>query len=454
MHSTQKGKSPAVLERVREDHVLEAGRASDVGNSHLHDEGLSLYLKQMGSIPLLNRGQELELVKRLDVARQRYRHAALWNWGVLARVADTFERIHSGQMPIDRIIDVVSSLGLTIDHVQSRLPGHLDQLRSLCHKAVVALGQKRCAGSAARRAGLGSLSQQLRLGVRLAEELSPRIELVTSWVEEVRRQPGCWATPEELAGWLRVVDQRRTVYLQARRELAAANLRLVVSVAKRYRGHGLPLVDLIQEGNRGLMRAVDKFDYRLGFKFSTYATWWVRQAVSRALADTARTVRVPCHQSRLLRQIEQVQAELAARDMRDPTAEDVARELKATPEEVRAILAVGREPISLDAQTTQEAEEGLHNALPDSGAAIPAEEVDRQLLKERVAELLHCLSARDRDVIELRFGLRDGRPHTLVEVARIHGLTRERIRQIEARGLEKLRQPKHRRRLEEFVGRN
>jgi RNA polymerase primary sigma factor len=306
--------------------ALEAGE--DGGYA---DDGLTLYLEQMGATALLDRRQELELVTRLDLARRRYRHAALWSWGVLARAVETFERVRRGQLCLDRIIDVVPGLELTAERVHRRLSRHLGRLRRLCREAALLLGQMPRARSEARRSDLRrGLRRRLRLGVRLAEELSPRTELVDAWAEEVQRQSP-WAqgaeeprvptvraraASEDLAGWGGVVQRRRAVYRQLRQELAAANLRLVVAVAKRYRGRGLAFEDLIQEGNRGLMRAVDKYDHRLGWKFGTYATWWIRQGITRALADTSRTVRLPCHWGGMLREIERAQGDLASRNRR------------------------------------------------------------------------------------------------------------------------------------------
>jgi RNA polymerase primary sigma factor len=441
----------------------------------------------MGSIPMLNRQQELELATRLDRARGRYQHAALWNWGVLAQAVVTFERVLVGELSLDRTIDVVPSLGRTAEAIQDRLSSHLGRLRRLCREAALGFAQMRRARSQAERQELRrALRRQLRQGVRLAEDLSPRTELVDSWADELQRQSArmqelgqqaerparsaaaraeqtkrlkelrhlmgqVQATPEELAGWVRVLERRRALYQQARQELAAANLRLVVSIAKRYRGRGLSFADLIQEGNGGLMRAVDKFDHRLGWKFATYATWWVRQGVTRALADTSRTVRVPCHRAGMLREVERLQGDLMLENRRDATAEEIARELQVTPAEVRSLLVLGRQPLSLDDHHGDEEEEGLHKILADRQAVEPAEEADRRLLKERIAELLRGLDPRDREVIELRYGLRDGTPHSLDEVAQRYGLTRERIRQIEMRGLQKLRQPERRGRLSAFA---
>jgi RNA polymerase primary sigma factor len=424
----------------------------------------------MGSIPLLDRRQEFDLVTRLDRARRRYRHAALWNWDVLALAADTFERVHSGELSPDRTIDVMAGLGLTAQDIENRLPGHLDRLRLLRQEAVRPSEPMLRTGSQAKRPTLRRL---LRLGVRLVEELSPRTDLVDSWAEEVKRRsvripgpvrqvgrPGgevhhlplaVQAAPEELTGWVRVLERRRALYRQARHALAGANLRLVVAVAKRYQGWGLPLADLIQEGNSGLMQAVDRFDHRRGFRFSTYAAWWVRQGITRALSQTARTVRIPCRRLALLREVERVRANFTAENRREPTREEVAEELNVTPAQVRSIMGLGQHPLSLDDHPAGREEDGFHNTLADRGTAGTLERADRQVLKERIAELLRSLTPRDREVIEVRYGLRDGNSHTLDEVAQLFGITRERVRQIEARALKKLRQPGRRSRLAEFV---
>jgi RNA polymerase primary sigma factor len=396
---------------------------------------------------------------------------------VIAQAVDAFELVRSGERSLEPIIGVVASLGLTAETIRARLPGHLDELRRLCEETALVFNQILRASSCAKRSDLRrALRGQLRKAVQLVEELSPRISLVDSWVDRVKTA-STRTVPEavgadqsrggkdlqqvlahvqppatEFSGWVRVVDCRRELYQRARQELAAANLRLVVSIAKRYRHRGLPFSDLIQEGNSGLMRAVDKFDYRLGWKFGTYATWWIRQSVTRALAETVRTVRVPCHWASMVRQVEKVQGDLAIKHRREPTVEELAAELKVTPEEIRSIQVLGRPLLSLDNPAVDE--EGFHKMLDDRGTASPTEEVDRRLLKERVADLLRCLPQRDREVIELRYGLGDGRPRTLDEIARVYDITRERVRQIEMRVLQRFRQSDHRHRLSEFTEQN
>jgi len=410
---------------------------------------LSTYLKQMGSIPLLTRDQELELAQRLEILRQRYRRAGLFNWNVIARVVDTFEKIKGGQFSLDRMIDVVPSRDMTAERIRAKLPGHLRKLRRLVQEAASESPPPfRSRNETARIQIHRNGWRRLRRAVALAEDLSPRMELIYAWTKQLESQA---AQLTELARLVRVVQRRRNQYLQARHELAEANLRLVVCIAKKYRGFGLSFADLIQEGNSGLMRAVDKFDHRLGFKFATYATWWIRQSVSRALADLSRTVRVPSHQGTLLRAIDRVRGELAVKHGRDPSLEQIAQVLKVAPKEAGLLTVAGRPPVSLDEGSTDGESGSLREILSDENATDPARVVDQGLLKQRVTEVLGCLAPRDRDILEVRFGLRDGQRRTLDEAARMFGVSRERVRQIEVRSLKKLREPEQRARLAGFA---
>jgi RNA polymerase primary sigma factor len=410
------------------------------------ENDLALYLHQMGSIPLLNRREELELATRLERTRQRYCRAALGNWIVLAQLVETFAKVQAGQLSLDRTIDVFPGLGLTADRIRKRLPGHLRALRQLLAEAEA--DEPRSSMSGLSGEERRSRWQRLRRAVALAEELSPRVELVDSCAVAAKCRP----LSAEAAGLVHIARRRRGLYLRARRALAESNLRLVVSIAKKYRGRGLPFADLIQEGNSGLMRAVDKYDYRLGFKFSTYATWWIRQGITRALADHARMVRVPCHRLGMLRAMERIREELCCRHRREPTLAEIAEGLGISPAEARALIMASRQPMSLDEPLGGDVEGSLHDALADKERDSPARAADHHLLKERLAEVLRSLPPRDREVIELRFGLKDGHARSLEEIAQVFGITRERIRQIEARGLLKLQQPDPRRRLADFAG--
>jgi RNA polymerase primary sigma factor len=456
-------------------------------DSHAPDDALGLYLRQMGAIPLLSRDQELALAERLEFRRRRYRHAALTNWRTLAAVVATFERVLAGQLALDPTIDVVTTLGLSRENILKRMPYNLKTLRHLIAAANADFRNLLRASTAAGRARVRrELYRKLRKAVTLAEELSPRIDLLDRWTDELRplsRQMSELArqidaggrtaaererrtrmvkqlrdlmlevrsTPDDLARLCRVQERRRVIYQKARRELAEGNLRLVVSIAKRYRSRGLPFSDLIQEGNRGLMRAVDKYEHRLGYKFGTYATWWIRQGITRALADHARTIRVPCHQVGTLAAVERVRGELSVASGREPTVEEIAAVLGVTAEETQSLRVVSRHPVSLHEPLGGDGERALEDFLDDPDATNPGQAVDQHLLRERIGEVLRSLTPREREVIELRFGLRDGQPRTLEEVARAYGITRERIRQIEARGLLKLRQPLRSQRLAEFA---
>ncbi len=466
------------------DHPHGDEPASHAGGA---DDALGLYLKQMGAIPLLNREKELSLAMKLERARRRYRRAVLFTCWTQARIAGIFERIQAGQMPIDPQIDVVHSLGLNRDRILARLPHNLRTLQQLLKAAPKDFRLQQRAKTARGRSKLQRHRwRQLRKSIRLIEELSPRTELLDAMTEELARiyqhmnglaklaeTPGrslalraqrsratknlrdkmadMLASPEEMQGFLNVVRRRQAQYQQLRSDLAEGNLRLVVSIAKKYRGRGLAFADLIQEGNRGLMRAVDKFEHRMGFKFGTYATWWIRQGIQRSLADNARTVRVPCHQVSLLAAIERVRGELIVQSGREPTIEEIAHKLGTSPEEAKSLRAVAKQPLSLHEPMGDDAERALGEFLDDSHAISPGDNVDATLLKERIGEVLRSLTPREREVIELRFGLKDGHPRTLDEVAKCYGITRERIRQIESRSLSKLRQPVRSHRLAGFT---
>jgi RNA polymerase primary sigma factor len=492
-HAPEATDEPPLVEDLDADDEVEEApephtEAEEVVSDESHggaDDALGLYLRQMGAIPLLNREQELTLARRLEGARRRFRRAALASAHILGRVLQTFEAVLDGRLAIDPVIDVVTSLGLSRERILARMPHNVRTLR----RVLTQFGREfpealRAESAVARYRWRRNLWRHLRKAAKLAEELSPRTELLERWAEELIGQaadlaersdairPRRRATPQERAKYsralrelygsvlaspadldrlVRVLQARQIVYQKVRRELAEANLRLVVSIAKRYRSRGLPFADLIQEGNRGLMRAVDKYEHRLGFKFGTYATWWIRQGITRALADHARTVRVPCHQVGMLAAIERVRGELSVATGREPSVEEISKVLGVKADETRSLRIVGRHPVSLHEPVGGEGERALEDFLSDHGAVNPGQTVDQRLLRERMAEVLRSLAPREREVIELRFGLKDGHPRTLDEVARVYGITRERIRQIEARGLLKLRQPLRSQRLAEFA---
>ncbi|GBD28473.1 MAG: RNA polymerase sigma factor RpoD [Armatimonadota bacterium] len=269
---------------------------------------------------------------------------------------------------------------------------------------------------------------------------------VRMYLKEIGRVPLLTAQEEvELAKRMERGDE------EAKRKLIEANLRLVVAIAKKYVGRGMLFLDLIQEGNLGLIRAVEKFDWRKGFKFSTYATWWIRQAITRALADQARTIRIPVHMVETINKLVRVSRQLLQQKGREPTPEEIAEEMKLPVERVREIMKIAQEPISLETPIGEEEDSHLGDFIEDADALAPAEAASYTMLKEQLEGVLETLTARERNVLKLRFGLEDGRPRTLEEVGREFGVTRERIRQIEAKALRKLRHPSRSKRLKDFI---
>ncbi len=269
---------------------------------------------------------------------------------------------------------------------------------------------------------------------------------VKVYLKEIGRVP--LLTPEEeTALAMRIIEGD----LAAKKRLSEANLRLVVSIAKRYVGRGMQFLDLIQEGNLGLIKAVEKFDYTKGFKFSTYATWWIRQAITRAIADQARTIRIPVHMVETINKVKKVSSQLLHKNGKEPNAEEIANELAMPVDKVREIMRVAQEPVSLETPIGEEEDSHLGDFIPDDDAPAPADAASHTLLKEQLDEVLGSLTDREAKVLRLRFGLEDGRPRTLEEVGKEFEVTRERIRQIEAKALRKLRHPSRSKKLKDFL---
>ncbi len=269
---------------------------------------------------------------------------------------------------------------------------------------------------------------------------------VKVYLKEIGRVP-LLTSEEEIELAIRIADDDQ----EAKRRLSEANLRLVVSIAKRYVGRGMQFLDLIQEGNLGLIKAVDKFDYTKGFKFSTYATWWIRQAITRAIADQARTIRIPVHMVETINKVKKTSSQLLHENGRDATAEEIAERLDMPVERVREILRVSQEPVSLETPIGEEEDSHLGDFIPDDDAQAPVDAASMALMREQLAEVLKTLTPREARVLSLRYGLEDGNPKTLEEVGKEFNVTRERIRQIEAKALRKLRHPSRSKKLRDFL---
>ena len=272
---------------------------------------------------------------------------------------------------------------------------------------------------------------------------------VKVYLKEIGRVP--LLTPEEEVQLALDIKEGGPKGERAKQRLSEANLRLVVSIAKRYVGRGMQFLDLIQEGNLGLIKAVEKFDYTKGYKFSTYATWWIRQAITRAIADQARTIRIPVHMVETINKVKKVSSQLLHENGHEPSAEEIAERLDMPVDKVREIMRVAQEPVSLETPIGEEEDSHLGDFIPDDEAPVPAEAASQTLLKEQLAEVLKTLTPREEKVLRLRFGLEDGRPRTLEEVGKEFNVTRERIRQIEAKALRKLRHPSRSKKLRDFL---
>jgi len=449
---------------------------------------IRMYLSQMANIPLLTRDEEIRLAKKIELTRKCFRRNLLRSFFALDSTVKVLDRVQKGELPFDRTIKVSLTERLTKEQIQARMPHNMPLLSHLMdrqRKDFATLISKKATPeekAAARtryirtREKMLTLVEELSLRTRRIQPLIRQLEDLSKRMDELKRQIAdlratgapsdkinsirhelrammlnTLESPASLRRRVRMLRGQFKQFEDAKRELSSGNLRLVVSIAKKYRNRGLSFLDLIQEGNTGLMRAVDKYEYRRGFKFSTYATWWIRQAITRAIADQARTIRIPVHMIDVLMKLRNAAKKLLQEMGREPTTEETALAAGISLEETERVLDIGRHPISLDRPIGESDDGCFGEFVQDQGTEAPHKLANNGLLRERIEELLKTLTFREREIIRLRYGLADGYSYTLEEVGRIFKVTRERVRQIEAKAVAKLQNPVRSRYLEPFV---
>jgi RNA polymerase primary sigma factor len=451
----------------------------DFSDDNNTDDPVRMYLMQMGEIPLLTRPQEIQSAKQIERTRTHYRHSMLATDYMLEGAVGALEKVYSGELRLDRTIEVSVTNTSEKKNIMKRLGPNLKTLRHLLkcnyrdyHIAISKRFPKKVRHEAWKR-----LVIRRNKAVRLIEELNlrtnrlqPLFDKLTEISHRMQRLKvqirdakahglSGGRTVQDLRSELRYLmritfespatlfrrinrtHQYRERYDAAKRFLSAGNLRLVVSIAKKYRNRGLSFLDLIQEGNTGLMRAVDKFEHARGFKFSTYATWWIRQAITRAIADQSRTIRVPVHMIDTMSKIRSVTRDLMQELGREPTPEETAKRAKLSLDDTRCIMKMARQPLSLDQPVGDHDDSYFGEFVQDHRDEDPLYDTHQQALKQRIEDAMQGLNYREREIIRLRYGLADGYSYTLEEVGKIFSVTRERVRQIESKAVRKLQQP-------------
>ncbi len=452
------------------------------------DDPVRMYLTQMGEIPLLTRAQEIALAKKIEMTRMQFRRRVLESDYCIQQAADVLRQVEAGDLPFDRTMKISTAENLSKETITERMPANLgtvDKIIEANRRDWMILRDSKVS-EAQRRVARRRLWHRRRRAARLIEELSLRTSKIQPLMKKLQhisdkmvelgrtiesadsnRIPpeDVEVMGEELEGLADLVLEESALlrkrvkaiqkvfqdYEQAKRELSQGNLRLVVSIAKKYRNRGLSFLDIIQEGNTGLMRAVDKYEYRRGYKFSTYATWWIRQAITRAIADHARTIRIPVHMIETMSKLRNISKRLVQEKGREPTIEEIADEAGMSVPEARRVLKISRHPISLDRPVGESEDSYFGDFIEDDSAESPVESAGTEMLKDRIEEVLKTLTYREREIIKLRYGIGDGYTYTLEEVGRIFKVTRERVRQVEAKAIRKLQHPVRARKLEGFL---
>ncbi len=473
-------------EQLKEDELLEKQLIGEQVEKRI-DDPIRMYLTQMGEIPLLSRKNEIALARKIELTRMAFRRKMLESDYCARNAIDILQQVYEGTLSFDRTMKINTAENLIRSVIKKRMPENIETVNKL-----IKLNQKLFKNSlqakddTQARKMLKRLYRNRRKIATLLEELSlrtsriqpmknklqgirhkmkqlenivkdgPNGEYATEDIEVIKQELDgleelVVETPKQLEKRLRTIDRVFEQYEQAKRALSSANLRLVVSIAKKYRNRGLSFLDIIQEGNTGLMRAVDKYEYRRGYKFSTYATWWIRQAITRAIADHARTIRIPVHMIETMSRLRNASKNLLQKLGREPTIEEIAVEAEMTIEETRRVLKISKHPISLDRPIGESEDSYFGDFIEDDDVDSPVASATQGMLRERIDVVLKTLSYREREIIKLRYGIGDGYTYTLEEVGRIFKVTRERVRQVEAKAIRKMQHPVRSRKLEGFL---